>query len=106
MFGSKVTAAPLGQRPLRYRAAAWLAVLAFGFAQFLLGTHVHAETGAHEPQEPVCAVCAFTDDGQLSPPSPGKPTVGVCPCLAQPCAASALIQSRASALQPRAPPSF
>ena len=105
MFGSTEAATPLGQRPLRLRAAAWLAVLAFGFAQFLLGTHVHATTGAHEPQQSMCAVCAFTDDTQLAVLSTSQAASLLRQCMAKAQPLEIVIERQAHRFQPRAPPS-
>ncbi|MYF52001.1 MAG: hypothetical protein F4220_17940 [Gammaproteobacteria bacterium] len=104
MFGSTDTATPLGQRPLRHRVAAGLAVLAFALAQVLAGAHVHAAAGSDEPSETLCAACAFTDDGQVSGPLAAKATNQPDSCLTLPQAAGALFEQPSSPIQPRAPP--
>lgn len=104
MLGSTGTAIPFRQRPLRRRATAWLAVLAFSLAQILLGAHVHAATGSDEPPEALCAACAFVDDGQLSGHVPANTMRGLHPRLTQPQPTSAVAQQQSNPIQPRAPP--
>ena len=102
MFGSAGTATNPAKR---HRAAAWLAVLAFGLAQFLFGAHVHASTGSDEPPQALCTACAFADDGQLAALSFGQ---AVC-LLPQPAAKlpvlGIVIKRQAHSFQVRAPPS-
>ncbi|MCY3641221.1 MAG: hypothetical protein OXH37_09435, partial [Gammaproteobacteria bacterium] len=92
MFGSTGTATPLGQRPLRHRVAAALAVLAFALAQVLTGAHVHAAAGSDEPSEALCAACAFTDDGEASGPLAAKATARPHSCFTLPQATGALFE--------------
>ena len=89
----------------RKRAARWLAVLAFGLAQLLLGLHSHALDAAQAP-ESVCSACVYSAGELLPGPSPAAPfrkkplqtayaTIPVAAC----------VKRRLSPIWQRAPPS-
>lgn len=105
MFGPTRKATIRGRRPLRQRAAAWSAVLAFGLAQVLLSAHVHASTSPDESPEILCAACAFADDGQPATHSSTQAASLLRQRAAEPQVQGIVIERRAHSLQPRAPPS-